>query len=149
MPAESALSAPVTPASPIPPVRTIVPYVQSAIPQNLSTAAPAAPPATRPSPRAPASDVTPTYVLPKPVRKTTVKLPVETVLGNPLEVPIKVEIDATGKVTKATPVQVNATNYAVVQPALRAAASWEFVPAQQNGRPVPSEMVITFQFESK
>jgi TonB family protein len=62
---------------------------------------------------------------------------------------VKVEINAAGKVTKATPLKVSAMNYALVNPAVRAAESWDFAPALENGRPVASETVIVFQFASR
>jgi periplasmic protein TonB len=97
----------------------------------------------------PSATSTASYVPPRPVRKTDVKLPVGVVMSNPVEIQIKLEIDATGRVTKAMPLKVNAFNYSVVNPAVHAAESWEFSPALQNGRPVPSEMVVNFQFVSK
>ena len=89
------------------------------------------------------------YVPPKPVRQVAAKLPIGVVVADPAEVQVKVEINAAGKVTKAIPLKVKATNYSLVEPTVRAAESWAFDPAQENGRPVPSNMIVTFRFVSK
>jgi Gram-negative bacterial TonB protein C-terminal len=137
-------AAPEIPALVIPSVHTTVPYVRSQVSQNLSMA----PPASSAEPK-PSATITPSYVPPKPVRRTNARLPVGTLIGNPVDVEVKVQIDAAGKVTKAAPVKVNAINYALVNPAVHAAESWGFDPALENGRPVPSEMIVTFRFTSK
>jgi hypothetical protein len=143
MPAVSAIPVLVAPASPVPPPPRTVPYVESPVSPKLSARPPVAPTEAKPS----ASAVS--YIPPKVLRKTSVKLPIGVVVSNRVEIQVRVEINATGKVTKATPFKVNAANYAVAQPAARAAESWDFSPALENGQPVPSEMIVTLQFASK
>jgi TonB family protein len=63
-----------------------------------------------------------------------------------VEVQVRVHVDATGKVVRATPVQRTVANYEFVNSATAAAMSWLFVPAKDNGRPVASEAVLTFKF---
>jgi hypothetical protein len=112
------------------------------VPQNLAIA----PPTPEPTP---SGTVTASYVQPKPVRQVPAKLPIGLVVRDPVEIQVKVEINAAGKVTKATPLEVKAMNYALVGPAMRAAESWAFDPALENGRPVPSQMIVMFRFVSK
>ncbi len=144
VPAGTTIPVLVAPAAPTPAVRTTVPYVRSAVSQDLSIAPPESPEELKPG--ATAAD---SYVPPKAVRKITPKVPPSVLVGNPVDIQVKVEINAAGKVTKATPFKVNPTNYGLVNPALRAAESWEFAPALQNGLPVASETVISFQFASR
>jgi hypothetical protein len=145
VPAATAIPVLAAPSAPIPAVRTTVPYAHSAVPQNLSIA----PPPPSPVEAKPGATAAPSYVPPTAVRKIAAKLPPEVVVGNPVIVQVKVEINAAGKVTKATPFKVNAMNYALINPAVRAAESWDFAPALENGRPVASETVVIFQFASK
>jgi periplasmic protein TonB len=122
-------------------VRPTLSYVHSAVPQKLSITPP-----TVPAEPAPTATAAASYVPPKPVRRVIARLPVGVVIGNPVEIQVKVEIDAEGRVTKATPLQVNARNFALVDPAVRSAESWHFDPALENGRPVPSDMIVAFRF---
>jgi len=55
-------------------------------------------------------------------------------------------LDASGKVTKVTPIGRNAGNFKLVDAAIRAAKFWVFEPAQENGHPVPSETLLNFHF---
>jgi hypothetical protein len=146
IPAAPAIPVLAAPAAPIPAVRTNVPYAHSAVPQNLSIAPPASP---APAEATPDSTVAASYVPPKATRKIAAKLPPDVVVGNPVVIQVKVEINAEGKVTKATPLKVNAMNYALVNPAVRAAESWDFAPALENGQPVASETIVVFQFAAK
>jgi periplasmic protein TonB len=150
IPAAPAIPVLAAPAAPIPAVRTTVPYAHSAVPRNLSVAPPASPtPPPSPAEGTPDSTAAASYVPPKAMRKVAAKLPPDVVVGNPMVVQVKVEINAAGKVTKATPLKVNAMNYGLVNPAVRAAESWDFAPALQNGRPVASETIVVFQFAAK
>jgi hypothetical protein len=128
----------------IPPAHITVPYVPSPVPENLAIA-----PATSAAEPKPSGITAASYVPPKSVRQVTANLPMGVVVGEPVEIQVKVEINAAGKVTKATPLRVKAMNYALVGPAVRAAESWAFDPALENGRPVPSQMIVTFRFVSK
>jgi hypothetical protein len=144
LPATQEIPALVGRPSPILPAHITVPYVPSPVPENLAIAPPAS--AAEPKPN---GTVAASYVPPKPVRQVAAKLPIGVVVADPAEVQVKVEINAAGKVTKATPLKVKATNYSLVEPTVRAAESWAFDPAQENGRPVPSNMIVTFRFVSK
>jgi hypothetical protein len=62
------------------------------------------------------------------------------------QVQVLVEIDATGRVTMATPVGWNSTNAPLMSLAVRAASAWVFEPAKLNGHGVPSEMNLIFRF---
>jgi TonB family protein len=63
-----------------------------------------------------------------------------------MTVQLRVEIDASGKVGKVTPTGRNATNFKLMDAAIRAAKFWVFEPAQENGHAVPSEIVLNFHF---
>jgi hypothetical protein len=144
MPAAPAIPAFVGLSSPFPPVRATVPFEKSPVPQNLAITPPALPVELKPTASAAAG-----YVPPKPVRRETAQLPFGVVVGDPVEIQVKVEINAAGKVIKATPLKVTPMNYALVNAVVRAAESWGFEPALQSGRPAPSEMILTFRFASK
>jgi hypothetical protein len=144
LPAGEAIPAVVGPPTPIQAVRTSVPYAYSPVPQNLSIA----PPTTAAEPK-PNTTAAASYVPPNAVQRVTAKLPVGTIIGNPVEIQVNVEINTAGEVTKVTPLKVNAMNYMFVSPAVHAAAAWVFKPALENGRPVPSQMLVTFRFTSK
>jgi periplasmic protein TonB len=152
IPAAPAISVLAAPAAPLPAVRTTIPYAHSAVPQNLSIVPPLpspAPPPPSPAEAKPDATAAVSYVPPKALLKIAAKLPPEVIVGNPTVVQVKVEINAAGKVTKATPLKVNATNYALVNSAVRAAESWDFAPALENGRPVASDTIVVFQFAAK
>jgi len=65
---------------------------------------------------------------------------------SPMEVQVRVHVDAYGKVVQATPVQRTVANYEFVNSATTAAMTWLFTPAKENGRPVAGEAVLTFKF---
>ena len=67
-------------------------------------------------------------------------------LSGPMEVRVRVEVDAAGHVAKATPLNRTATNARFVDSAVIAAKFWLFEPARENGRPVPGEAILTFRF---
>jgi protein TonB len=66
--------------------------------------------------------------------------------GSPVEVKVRVIIDANGRVTNVVPVQRTAVNYQFVNSAVAAAKVWTFAPAMENGHAVPGESVLTFKF---
>jgi TonB family protein len=70
-------------------------------------------------------------------------------MSRPLEIQVSVSIDEFGKVTRAEPVSEGSgmADY-MGRLAARAARQWQFRPAKRNGRDVPSEMMVRFQFGS-
>ena len=62
---------------------------------------------------------------------------------------VRVVIDALGKVTAATVVSANGRMASSLTPyAVRAARSWRFKPARQNGKAVRSDKVLQFLFRA-
>jgi hypothetical protein len=105
-----------------------------------TTKAPATPPLA-PAPVAAKAN----YVGPKPIQQVRPQAPPNTASGVS-QVQVLVEIDATGKVTMATPVGWNSSNAPLMSLAVRAASAWVFEPAKLNGHGVPSEMNLIFRF---
>lgn len=70
----------------------------------------------------------------------------DVVLQSPVTVQVRVAIDDSGKVTKVTPLSTATNNFRLVDSAVHAARFWTFAPAQLNGRPVTSEMILEFRF---
>jgi len=89
------------------------------------------------------------FVGPIPNRQATASQPADFSSPQPASVQVRVEIDAAGKVVKVTPVAENPENPRLVEAALEAAKAWLFQPARQDGRPVPSEMVLNFRFSGQ
>ena len=67
-------------------------------------------------------------------------------ISRPVEVRLRVEVDARGKVSKVTALNKTATNARFVDSAVAAARFWQFEAARENGRAVPGEAVLTFRF---
>jgi TonB family protein len=63
-----------------------------------------------------------------------------------MNVQLRVEIDATGRVSKVTPTGRNAGNFKLMDAAIRAAKFWVFEPAREDGHAVPSDIVLNFHF---
>lgn len=122
-------------------------------PTSTTTAATQAPPTNAPNttkapatpPTAPAPVAKANYVGPKPIQQVRPQAPPNTASGIS-QVQVLVEIDATGKVTMATPVGWNSSNAPLMSLAVRAASAWVFEPAKLNGHGVPSEMNLIFRF---
>lgn len=92
---------------------------------------------------------TPKYVPPLPIHEVQPSLPPKTqkLVTSLREVDIKVQIDDSGRVVKAEPVQSNReVSGFLVGPARNAAMLWRFVPAQRGDQAVPSELVLRFQY---
>ena len=90
------------------------------------------------------------YEAATPVRKIRPAVPanLRSVIQDSLTVEIKVQIDESGRVTSAAPVDTSTTAQKLLAPqAAQAALLWQFVPARRNGLPVNSESVIKFDFE--
>jgi len=84
---------------------------------------------------------------PKVVRRVTPTISGPMPSGPGSEVQIRVQIDAQGAVTEATPITKNSfVSFRLTEAAQRAARAWVFEPARTGGHPVPSEMILDFRF---
>lgn len=124
------------PAAP-PPVQT--PPAPS--PQNQSSA----PVPAAPQPSTPLTGVV-TRIDPAPIRTATAAWPRNVSRQSAVDVRIRVQIDTKGRVIGASPLQRTIGNFPFVDSALGAARMWLFSPALENGKPVPSESILTFKF---
>ena len=112
---------------------------QNSRPGNLSTK-PSAAPTPKPSPRAgmvPGSEMH--QVMPEVSRNA-----LHTIKGR-IKVGVEVTVDASGNVSSARLRSAGPSKYFSSR-ALGAARQWKFEPAQVNGKPVPSEWLLRFQF---
>jgi TonB family protein len=85
----------------------------------------------------------------RPIRQSRPALPpsVRSLITSQVEVNVKVSIDETGRVTKAELLPgKQPVDESVLNAARKAAAAWRFAPAQRGGQPVPSELILRFQF---
>jgi hypothetical protein len=99
----------------------------------------------------PTTSVLGTYHAPRPLRQvlpnTSLLPPGVLALAGRVEVIVKV--DETGHVTEAHAVNgAKKVNPTLVGASLLAAKQWAFAPATINGRPVPSEHSVVFQFQA-
>jgi TonB family protein len=90
---------------------------------------------------------TPGDVAPKIIRQRAAWLPADVAIDSTQTVQVHVEIDASGRVTKASPTDRNVRTFKLLDAALTAARFWAFEPARINGQAVPSEMLLNFRFE--
>jgi hypothetical protein len=97
------------------------------------------------APAEPPPPVRSVYIGPVPVQKVPAQPPPGRDFRG-VVIRIRMAIDARGKVTKATAIQVTAANSPLVSAAERAALSWQFEPATINGRPVPSQLDLLLRF---
>ncbi len=126
------------------------------MPQGVRVDAPP-PPAPAPAPAKPAplpaqppppprvSD----YVAPVAVRRVSPAVPpnLRSLLRSEVRVEVKVAIDETGKVVRAEAVNTFGEMAPYLsQNAVNTARMWRFRPARNNGKPVPSEMLLNFRF---
>lgn len=89
------------------------------------------------------------YVAARPVRQTQPVLPaaVRNLIASVVEVDVKVRIDETGRVVRAEPLPINEpVSSSLVSAARSAAMLWRFEPARRGGQPVPSDLVLRFQY---
>src|SRR5262249_55716071 len=104
-------------------------------------------PPTQPQQRAMSAPVPSTP--PRPVHQIRPELPnnVKSMLQGEVTVQVHVSIDASGRVTKATPIPSTSpiAGYAGAA-AANAARLWRFEPSRKAGQTVPSEMVLEFRF---
>jgi hypothetical protein len=122
-----------TPVAPPPPRQTAL---------NPAPARPTAPNAA-PNP-APTEPIVRTDA--SPLRTVPAAWPRNAVRSGAVDIRVRVQIDARGRVVGATPLQRTVANYPFVDSALSAARMWIFTPAVENGKSVPSESVLTFKF---
>jgi len=65
-----------------------------------------------------------------------------------VEVDVKVRIDEAGRVVKAEPVPTKEpVSSTLVAAARDAAMRWRFEPARRGNQPVPSDLVLKFQYQ--
>src|SRR5262249_36565042 len=143
-------------AAALPDVRlpaTSIPYLPTPSAAAPPPPRPAPPPVVQSQPQAATAPTSAERVIPRvvrtdpePLRAITAAWPRNTARAGPVEVQIRVQIDAQGRVSSAIPLNRNVRNFAYVDSALTAARLWTFSPALENGRPVPSESVLTFKF---
>ena len=107
---------------------------------------PVQPPPAQSKPPVSAAGRPATHSAPIPVRMIAATWPRMVARRSPMEVQVRVHVDAYGKVVQATPVQRTVANYEFVNSATTAAMTWLFTPAKENGRPVAGEAVLTFKF---
>jgi len=108
------------------------------------TVAPAAAsPSPRPAIKAPASTPARGQVAHKSMPEVSQKA-LETIRGK-VRVSVKVNVDASGKVTNAAFEAPGPSKY-FSDAAIRAAKNWTFAPPSSNGEKVPSEWLLRFEF---
>jgi len=72
---------------------------------------------------------------------------IQALLSRDVAIDVKVQIAETGKVISAQPVKpAKGVEGHLTAAAVKAAQLWVFTPATINGKPVPSEAVVTFRF---
>lgn len=136
--------------------RDSVPAAQPAAQSQQSTPPPVAP-ADVPPPTAPSapqvSSPKPSSTPPASVSQGDVTHQVlpdvprsasNTITGK-IKVKVRVEVDASGKVTNATLTTPGPSKY-FANLALKASQQWEFAPPQSNGQPTPSTWTLLFEF---
>jgi hypothetical protein len=99
-------------------------------------------PADRPQPA-------PRYLPAKPTRETqpVLSAAVRNLIAAPVEVDVKVTISAFGRVIRAEPLPNRGlVSNTLVTAARDAALRWRFAPAVRGTDPVPSELILKFQF---
>ena len=120
----------------------------NAVPTVPSSPSPLAPassyPGTAARGPAPSRQAVPPVPLRQPVPKITESI--KTALTRAVAVQVKLSIDAKGRVVKTEPVAPRGVNPLLVDAAMEAGRFWTFQPALVGTRPVPSEMVVTFNF---
>jgi periplasmic protein TonB len=128
-----------------PPVSTSREPAKSVVLPEKTPASPAgAPPSAQPlSAPVTRSD----YVPARPVRQVKPATPsnVRKLISEDVQINVRVEIDATGRVVRAEPVSTK-QDY-LTSLALEAARQWRFSPARQGTRNVSSSAVVGFQFK--
>jgi TonB family protein len=134
-------------ATPKPSAHVSPPRVNAPAPEPFAAKKPAAPSAAPPSPRpainAPASTPARGQVAHKTMPDVSQKA-LETIRGK-VRVSVKVNVDASGKVTDAAFEAPGPSKY-FADAAIRAAKNWTFAPPSSNGGKVPSQWLLRFEF---
>lgn len=88
----------------------------------------------------------PRFVPPRPLQDVRFALPADSnpALAREERMDLKATVDASGRVTRVELLAPRDEN--LVTLAADAASAWRFAPAQFDGRPVPSEIVLHFSF---
>jgi hypothetical protein len=123
--------------------------LQQGAPATTSVAIPGPTAAPPPSASRPIQVVTQTRRPAMPVRQVRPALPnnVKALLTNRVAVKVLVQIDATGRVTAADPVESGGSlNRLLGAAASSAARLWVFTPATEGDRRVASELTVEFSF---
>jgi TonB family protein len=71
---------------------------------------------------------------------------VRNLISEDVQINVRVEVDATGRVIRAEPVSRGKQDYLTAL-ALEAARQWRFSPARQGSQNVSSSTVVGFQFK--
>jgi TonB family protein len=133
--------------APKPAAHVSAPRVKPADPEPFAAKKPAAPTAVSPSPRPaikpPASTPARGQVAHKSMPEVSQKA-LETIRGK-VRVSVKVNVDASGKVTNAAFEAPGPSKY-FADAAIHAAKNWTFAPPSSNGEKVPSEWLLRFEF---
>lgn len=87
------------------------------------------------------------HTSPEPVRMIAAAWPASVPRVAPVQVRVRVWVDAAGRVTRAAPEQPGAGRDRFVESAMAAARGWSFRPAMDSRHAVPSETVLTFHFK--
>ncbi len=90
----------------------------------------------------------PNYVFPRPVKTVAPSLGYLNMrrARGTKDIQIEVDIDASGRVTAARPLETNESVRWLVPALIGAAKKWTFQPAQMDGRSVPAKHTIVFHF---
>jgi hypothetical protein len=114
-----------------------------ALPEKVPTPPEGAPPSAQPA-TVTRSDYTP----PRPLRQVKPATPsnVRNLISEDVQINVRVEIDATGRVVRAEPVSKGKHDF-LTSLALEAARQWRFSPAREGSQNVSSSAVVGFQFK--
>jgi protein TonB len=126
-----------------PPVSSREPTKPVTLTEKVPTPPEGAPPSAQPAPVTP-SDYTP----PRPVRQVKPATPsnVRNLISEDVQINVRVEIDATGRVVRAEPASKEKQDFLTAL-AVEAARQWRFSPARQGSQNVSSSAVVGFQFK--
>jgi hypothetical protein len=95
------------------------------------------------------ASLTPRYVAARPIHQAqpVLSAAVRNLIATLVEVDVKVRIDETGRVVKAEPLPgTEPVSSSLVGAARSAAMLWRFEPARRGNQPVPSDLVLRFQY---
>lgn len=105
-------------------------------------------PAQAPAPTADTLSFAQRYVPPKPIRQVlpNISALLPSVFNGTHRVSVIVNVDNTGHVTQVRADPQDKTSTILIEAAEYAAKQWVFAPARLDGKPVPAEHSIVFQF---